>query len=156
MASFVNSFALLEGDGEPSTSTTTSKKKKSKKNKRSASAAMPPSGANEAVAPTPAAPPPEENNAADDGFQLAGRLSRRSSTGSAKPSTPASNVKQCTLAEGMHDLEHAARETLFSQSADRVSQWKSWQQRVTENISPPEDLDPQLVEGFGRSIRNTF
>ncbi len=151
MASFVNSFALLEGDGEPSTSTTTSKKKKSKKNKRSASAAMPPSGANEAVAPTPAAPPPEENNAADDGFQLAGRLSRRSSTGSAKPSTPASNVKHCTLAEGVHALEVAARETHFSQSADRVSQWKSWLQRVIENTSRP-----QLVEGFSRSIFNTF
>ncbi len=139
MASFVNSFAVLEGDGEPSTSTTTGKKKKSKKNKRSASAALPPSGANEAVAPTTpaAAPAPEEDNA-DDGFQLAGRLSRRSSTGSAKPSTPASTVKQCTLEEGVHALEVAARETHFTQSADRVSQWKSWLQRVTENMSPPQ------------------
>ena len=151
MASFVNSFALLEGDGEPSTSTTTGKKKKQKKNKRSASAALPPSGANEAVAPTPAAAPAPEEDNADDGFQLAGRLSRRSSTGSAKPSTPTSNAKHCTLAEGVHDLELAARETLFSQSADRVSQWKSWQQRVTENMSPL-----QLVEGFGRSVCNTF
>ncbi|DBA91314.1 TPA: hypothetical protein ACH3X2_004026 [Trebouxia sp. C0005] len=152
MTSFVNSFALLEGDGEPSTSTTSGKNKRSKRNKRSASAALPPSGANEAVAPAPAPPTPEEDNAADDGFQLAGRLSRRSSTGSAKPSTPASTVKQCTLAEGVHDLELAARETLFSQSADRVSQWKSWQQRVedrnSETFTDPS-AKPMIYSTFG-------
>ncbi|DBA87427.1 TPA: hypothetical protein ACH3X1_004471 [Trebouxia sp. C0004] len=151
MASFVNSFALL-GDGEPSTSTTTAKKKKSKKSKRSDSTALPPSGANEAVAPTPAASSPEEDHAADDGFQLAGRLSRRSSTGSAKPSTPASNVKHCTLAEGVQDLELAARETRFSQSADRVSQWKSWQQRVedrnSETFTDPS-AKPMIYSTFG-------
>lgn len=128
MASFVNSFALLEGDVQPSASTTTGKKKKSKKNKNSASSALPPSGANQAVASP--APAPQDDRAADDGFQLAGRLSRRSSMGSANPSTPAYTSKQRTLAEGIHDLEHAARETPLSQSADRVSQWKSWEQRV--------------------------
>ncbi len=128
MASFVNSFALLEGDA-PSTSAATNKKKKSKKGKGQASSALPPSGVNHSAAPT-AAPASDDENAADDGFQLAGKVSRRTSIGSRQPSTPASAIEQRTVSEGLTDLKTAARQTPFSRSADRVSQWKAWQQQV--------------------------
>ncbi|KAL0052069.1 hypothetical protein WJX82_007375 [Trebouxia sp. C0006] len=54
--------------------------------------------------------------------------------------------------DGVHALEVAARETHFTQSADRVSQWKSWLQRVedrnSETFTDPS-AKPMIYSTFG-------
>ena len=50
--------------------------------------------------------------------------------GSVNFNAPASSAKQRSLVEGKTDLETAASQTAFRTSADRVSQWKSWQKQV--------------------------
>ena len=130
MASFVNSFALLEGESQQSY-TSANKKKKSKKSKKAAPPALPPSGTEEAVH-APAVQPAhasESDTVDDDGFQPAGKHSRKGSMTSFNPAIPAS-AKQLGVAEGITDLENAASQTTFRTSADRVKQWRHWQQQA--------------------------
>ena len=130
MASFVNSFALLEGEPQQSAASAC-KKKKSKRGKKAAPPVLPPSGAEEAVH-APAVQPAhasESDTVDDDGFQPAGKHSRKGSMGSFNPATPAS-AKQLGIAEGITDLENAASQTTFRTSADRVKQWRHWQQQA--------------------------
>ena len=121
MASFANSFALLEGDA-PSTSAGVSKKKKSKKNKKPPASALPPSGHNDSAT----AAPRSDDTPADDGFKVAGKISRRNSAGKA----PSPVRKKRSLMEGIADLETASGQAPFRDSAARVAQWNSWQQQV--------------------------
>lgn len=55
--------------------------------------------------------------------------------GSVNFNAPASSAKQRSLVEGKTDLETAASQTAFRTSADRVSQWKSWQKQVEDKDS---------------------
>ena len=126
MASFANSFALLERDAVASKSAP-NKKKKSKKHKKPAPGALPPSGAVGGIAVDHA---PEEQSADDYGFQLAGKSSRRSSIGSQKATSTAGTTKQRSLAEGISDLELEASQVPARESAERVALWTSWQQQV--------------------------
>lgn len=121
MASFANSFALLDGDA-PITSSTNSKKKKSKKSKKPPISALPPSGPSDSAA----APRSAVGTPTDDGFQVAGKVSRRNSTG--KASSP--DRKQRSLMEGIADVETASGQAPFRDNIARVAQWTSWRQQV--------------------------
>ena len=125
MASFSNSFALLEGSA-PTASAAPSKKKKAKKNKKPASSALPLSGPSESHA---TAPRSEGDNAVDDGFQVAGRVSRKTSATNFKDTSP--SRKRRTLTEGIADLETASSQAPFKDNSDRTAQWKSWRQQVS-------------------------
>lgn len=126
MTSFVNSFALLEGDAAAAKSAT-HKKKKPKKTKKPVPGALPPSGADGGVAVDHAL---EEHSADDHGFRLAGKSSRRSSIGSQKATSTAGTSKPRSLAEGISDLELEASRVPARDSAERVTLWTSWQQQV--------------------------
>lgn len=128
MASFVNSFALLEGDATAAPAPS-GKKKKSKKAKKPASATSPPAQENGTVAHVH-----EEQSADDEGFQLAGKSSRRTSTSSTKPPSTVASPKSRSVAEGITDLESAASQVPVKDSADRVAVWKSWKQQVTNTL----------------------
>ena len=123
MASFANSFALLGGD-TPTTSAGNNKKKKSKKNKKPPVPVLPPSGASDSA--TTAVPRSADDTPTDDGFQVAGKISRRSSTGKA----PSPDRKKRSLMEGIADLETAAGQAPFRDSTARLAQWNSWRQQV--------------------------
>ena len=126
MASFANSFALLEGDA-PSTSSGVSKKKKSKKNKKPPASALPPSGQNDSAT----AAPRSDDTPADDGFQVAGKISRRNSAG--KASSPVR--KKRSLMEAIVDVETAAGQAPFRDKGARVAQWNSWRQQVCKILN---------------------
>lgn len=129
MTSFVNSFALLEGD-TTATAVASSKKKKSKKAKNPAPV-KPPSAKESEVAVHASAP--EEQSAVDDGFQLAGKTSRRNSSSNLKPPAAAVSPKQRSVTEGITDLENAANRVPVKDPAERVTLWTSWQQQVLSN-----------------------
>ena len=129
MASFVNSFALLEGSA-PREPTAPSKKKKSKKNKTSTSSALPPSDQGGSAA---AAPGSEDDTPVDDGFQVAGKSSKKGSASNFKDASPARKLR--SLMEGIADLETASRQAPFRDNTDRVAQWRSWRQQVTNLFS---------------------
>ncbi|KAL3140871.1 hypothetical protein ABBQ32_005407 [Trebouxia sp. C0010 RCD-2024] len=123
MASFANSFALLEGDA-PTASPGNSKKKKSKKSKRPPVSAVPPSGLRDPA--TTAAPRSAVDTPTDDGFQVAGKVSRRNST--SKASSP--DRKKRSLMEGIADVETASGQAHFTDNIARVAQWNSWRQQM--------------------------
>lgn len=126
MASFANSFALLEGSA-PRESTAPSKKKKSKKNKKSTSSALPPAGQRGSAA---AAPGSEDDTSVDGGFQVAGKSSKKSNVSNMKDASPARQLR--SLMEGIADLEAASRQAPFRANTDRVAQWRSWRQQVAD------------------------
>lgn len=134
MASFVNSFALLEGEARQS-SASANKKKKNKKSKKAGQPSLPPSGAQQdGLAETAPANSEAAAAADEDGFQPAGKHSRKGSTGGVNLTAAASSSRQLSVAEGIADLENAASQTLFRSSADRVKQWRYWQQQVDIKI----------------------
>ena len=111
MATFANSFALLEGDG-PSSSSGTSKKKKSKKNKKPPASALPPANGSAAA--------PRSADNTDDGFKVAGKTSKRNS---AEKTTPPL-VNQRNLVESIAALETKAWETPYRGRAALCEFWR--------------------------------
>lgn len=129
MASFVNIFALLEGDATAQQAPT-GKKKKSKKAKKLAST-NPPAAQTDASATH--AHPPERESADDDGFQMAGKTSRRHSTSSSKPPSGVASPQQPSVSEGITGLLGAASRVPIKHPAERVELWTSWQQQVLKH-----------------------
>lgn len=130
MASFMNSFALLEGD-VTADHASTGKKKKSKKAKQVASA-VPLAAPGDASATQ--APAPQKQSAEDDGFQVAGKMSRRNSTSSSKPSSALASPRQRSGSEEITALMSSASRVPVKHSAERVELWTSWQQQVPERV----------------------